>query len=396
MNAPHGPIARPISGDLQENSPDLTLWWRAVALRSEWLDHALSTEPADHPAVEHAVTRLYALIGHSPPEFVWTDSPAAAAKTLPPTTPHLSLRSSWPLESRLASRLSALRQRLDRSIGIDLCHHAFREPEHPEAAIRSGGDLRGALYSGLRRTLERSVRDRVATPIRTAAGQRGLFWYGQHEANWVAYYEIHRRLGTRFSREDLAELEIWTALVRHGGWWWPREDVCVLSERPAELHVESLGPRENAEIRLHHETGPAVRYPDGWTVHSWHGTRVPAWVIEDPDPARIGAETNAEIRRCAIERLGWTTYLDGAHLTLVGRAADPGNPGHELRLYDLPRHDSGRGIRLLLAVNGSVERDGTRRRYGLHVPRWFDDPVDAAAWTYGLTGAQYARLRRRT
>ncbi|MGH3860561.1 DUF6745 domain-containing protein [Actinokineospora sp.] len=94
-----------------------------------------------------------------------------------------------------------------------------------------------------------------------------------------------------------------------------------------------------------------------------------------------------------MERLGWGTYIEQAGLTLVRQADDPGNPGCELRLYDLPW---GPQARLLLAINGSLERDGTRRQYGLRVPPWFDDPIDAAAWSYGLTGPQYARLQRRT
>jgi hypothetical protein len=112
--------------------------------------------------------------------------------------------------------------------------------------------------------------------------------------------------------------------------------------------------------------------------------------------ARIAAETNVEVRRCAIERIGWGTFVDRAALRLVGSANDPGNPGARLRLYDLPDAGWGESTRLLLAVNGSVERDGTRRRYGLRVPAWFDDPLDAAGWTYGLTGDQYRQLLRRT
>jgi hypothetical protein len=119
-------------------------------------------------------------------------------------------------------------------------------------------------------------------------------------------------------------------------------------------------------------------------------------VIEAPTVDLITREANIEVRRCAIERVGWTTFIDMAGLALVAEAADPGNPGGDLRLYDLPREPSGPSARLLLAVNGSVERDGTRRRYGLRVPPWFDDPIDAAGWSYGLTGAQYAQLRRRT
>jgi hypothetical protein len=51
---------------------------------------------------------------------------------------------------------------------------------------------------------------------------------------------------------------------------------------------------------------------------------------------------------------------------------------------------------VLLVTNGSAERDGTRRRYGLPVPVDVPDAVAAAAWTYGLRREQYARMARRT
>lgn len=230
-------------------------------------------------------------------------------------------------------------------------------------------------------SLRRTVRQSIAGLIRLDAAERlGLHWFGQHDVDWVSY---------------LPESSPWVTLARSCGWWWPREDLCVISDRPSILRTEPV-PGEDGELRLHAADGPAVEYPDGWTVHAWHGTRVPSWVIDAPTVDRIAVEGNVEVRRCAIERIGWGAFIDQAGTRLVGRADDPGNPGHELRLYDLPYQRWGAPTRLLLAVNGSVERDGTRRRYGLRVPAWFDDPLDAAAWTYGLTGTQYAQLQRRT
>ena len=108
-------------------------------------------------------------------------------------------------------------------------------------------------------------------------------------------------------------------------------------------------------------------------------------------PSGSPREANVEVRRCAIERIGWASYIDQAGLRLVASAPDPGNPGSELRLYDMRKE-----TRVLLAVNGSVERDGRRRRYGLTVPGFLNDPVDAAGWTYGLSAEQYSLLVRRT
>jgi hypothetical protein len=52
--------------------------------------------------------------------------------------------------------------------------------------------------------------------------------------------------------------------------------------------------------------------------------------------------------------------------------------------------------RILVVTNGTPEPDGRRRRYGINVPASFDDPAEAAAWTYGLTGGHYGLLARRT
>jgi hypothetical protein len=216
---------------------------------------------------------------------------------------------------------------------------------------------------------------------------------GHWEAAWSAYATFLRTayggVGTHSWRRRIATF----ADAQSAGWWWPHLDFVVVSDRPEVVRTERIG---GTPARLHSADGPAVVWRDGWRLHFWHGTRVPAWVIERPTVRAIHAEPNAEVRRCGIEALGWDAYIAEAGLRLVDTAADPGNPGCELRLYDLPKAVLGTPSRVLQATNGSPERDGTRRRYGLPVPADMDTATHAAAWTYGLTGDQYARLARRT
>jgi hypothetical protein len=135
---------------------------------------------------------------------------------------------------------------------------------------------------------------------------------------------------------------------------------------------------------------------DGWGIHAWHGTRVPADLIEQGwDYQRILQEPNTEIRRCAIERMGWDQFIQVAGLKQVGATvADPGNPGQSLALYDIPEAVYAADVRVLLCVNGTLERDGSRRRYGLTVPASISDPVAGAAWTFDESVADYAGLER--
>ncbi|WIX77492.1 hypothetical protein QRX50_39800 [Amycolatopsis carbonis] len=397
MTAPRGPGARTLDHS-EILDPSRVRWQIAEAARAEWLAHALSCEPADRPAAEAAISALYELVDQPPPTFVWVDSPGAAAKLVPPSRTLSAGTPTW-LESRLANSLSELRARLNRR--IDFSDHSSRRPvippEDPPEALDRGLALDALLAHGVRGALRSSVLGSVAATIRAELREPiGLGWYGQHEAHWVAHYDAHRRIGVHFGQEPERVFGLWAETVRSCGWWWPRDDVCVLTERPVVVRTEPVPGSAYGELRMHAADGPAIAYPDGWRAYAWHGTPVPPWVIEDVTADAINTERNIEIRRCAVERLGWDGYIERAGLAFVARAPDPGNPDSELLLYDVPRAPGTIARRLLLAVNGSVERDGTRRRYGLSVPPWFDDPVDAAGWSYGLTGAQYTGLLRRT
>lgn len=352
----------------------------AAEIREEWLGRALSTLPADRPAAEAAISGLYRLIGLDPPRFHWVSSPFAALHTVPPgTRPRPSETAGdlfeWALPPRFTSLMGRLCQELDAPV---------------RWLHRPMDDL---IRREVRDSLSRSAEGSLLLAFVAATGEpnhRGRYWYAAQCVSWVAHYDALRRVaGVVFDPEHHRRLELWATTARSCGWWWPHEDVCVVSERPVAVYTEVWG--DDGEVRLHCADGPAVRYADGWDLYAWHGTPVPSWVIDAPSVQRIDQEANVEVRRCAIEHMGWPSYIRRAGLRLVASAPDPGNPGSELRLFDMRTR-----TRVLLAVNGSLERDGRRRRYGLTVPGFFDDPIAAAAWTYGLSAEQYSLLVRRT
>ena len=125
---------------------------------------------------------------------------------------------------------------------------------------------------------------------------------------------------------------------------------------------------------------------------------MPAWVIDNPTVQQIAAEKNTEIRRCAIESLGWPTYLQALNVQPISVEDDPGNPGHQLALYDVPDADRlfGGHVRLLVMDNASRDRDGSRRTFGETVPGHLTSAVDAAAWQFAVEPAVYRQLERAT
>lgn len=378
-------------------------------MRDEWSRVALSTDPADRTAAESAIAELYRLVGASPPEFVWVPSPTAAVEVLrddPAGSTDLTVLhrplSSWPVRSRLVQAKSQLAQRLEDRTQRRFPTEpwAWYGPEatamSPRALAASAESTGRILDSVVRQPLLNTLRDNLYQPMRrmllTENGVNSpVAGHEQYDTWGLAYFGLLRDGGClRFGHADAHHLDQWLTLARSAGWWWPGERRCVLAERPAAIHTEAFG---DVRLRPHHPDRRAVEFVDGTGIFAVHGTAVPEWVITGPTVELIRRERNIEVRRVAIERFGWDAYIDAAGLELVAAAPDPGNPGGMLRLYHVPRFASSR---VLLVLNGSRERDGTRRRYGINVPAAMTDPVAAAGWSYGLSGAQYAQLVRRT
>lgn len=318
-----------------------------------------------------------------------------------------SLLTDWPVPARLACLAFTLREKLDARTGSrspawapDRTALVTARSSYPQQALRERIPFDTVYEAAVYEPLAASLRDCVIPVLRTGtlpADGLPLTWYGQHDAYWIADHDIRARTdAVRYRRRDLRRLEPWAALARSTGWWWPGDGWCVMAERPVEVHTEPLPGAAHGGVRLHRDDGPAVRFADGTAVHVLHGTHVPEWVFTDPTAARIHAEANVEIRRSAIERIGWDAYVAQAGLRHLASAPDPGNRDASLHLYEAPPQTSGLSARLLLVVNGSVEPDGTHRRYGLGVPAYLDDPIAAAGWCYGLSGAMYRLLARRT
>lgn len=208
--------------------------------------------------------------------------------------------------------------------------------------------------------------------------QLGRSLWGQHDAGWLAWASVWEAFGVTGQARGLA------AVARNAGWWWAFDTVAILTERPIALHRDERG-------RLHCETGPAIVYPDGFGVHSWHGVRVPADVITTPIDEitieRIRAERNAEVRRVLIERIGAVRYATIAGEVKIG-TDDWGTLWRADREDDTP-------IVTVEVVNSTPEPDGTAKTYRLRVHSAFGGSGKTATVDL-VTMGEHGEVRRRT
>jgi hypothetical protein len=381
----------------------------------EWVGRALRTERFEWSHWETAVRACYQYGGVAwPGVAVRVTSPLALARALflarIREVPGDEDRALDGLVRRLTHRRAdrAINRQFDRTVLAQVRRAVFDPVDAAAGELAVAHAVGRALVerplmqdpAGVRESAHaaarRITRGRLLHGSRPVPGDWRawtLHLSGQGASAWSAYATflagVHPDEGHRGWRR---RIEAFTG-AQSAGWWWPHMDFVLVSDRPSDVRTETT---PDGSVRLHSDRGPALTWSDGWSLHLWHGTLVPAWVVEAPTVQAIHNESNVEVRRCGIESLGWDAYIAGAGLRLVDRADDPGNPDCRLSLYDLPASVWGSRTRVLLATNGSPERDGTRRRYGLPVPADMDTAVNAAAWTYGLDADQYARLARRT
>ena len=139
--------------------------------------------------------------------------------------------------------------------------------------------------------------------------------------------------------------------------------------------------------RLHASDRPAVVWPDGSGRWYWDGVAVPERIVAARNHltaevvSRIG---NQELRRIAVERLGWERFLQTASAKL--RAQDDYG-----KLWATRVRVDGEHVHLVEVVNATAEADGSYRRYFLRVPPDTVTTREAVAWTFGFDDAhEYA------
>jgi hypothetical protein len=334
-----------------------------VEATTRWREAASATGPADRAAAEAGIRLAYRLADLAEPErVVWAQSPlegaALALRFTAEGTAGASVR-----DAVRTRPWAAERQRLHTALGP------------------AGWAERWALTGGQLWDTTVALADRIRTGVIEALTERGEdeaaarlvlldAVLGQHDAAWLAAFD-----------DEPGPLEGVAAVARAAGWWWPYERAVVTAERPVELHRDEAG-------RLDRGDGPALAFPDGFTLHAWRGMPVPAVFLEQLaglTPDRIRAEENAELRRVMLEHFGYERYLDESGARPLHR-----DETGVLWRIDLPDDEP---VVMVEVVNSTPEPDGTSRTYWLRVPPQTATAREGVAWTFGLDAQTYVPQR---
>jgi hypothetical protein len=349
----------------------------------KWIANAMSTKPmddADRQAMVAAIEGLYEAAGLKPPpkhRIVFVPSPFV-------------LR----FAGGFAAAIWWLRSR-DATDAATRAATAAATDAATRAATRAATDAAtdaATWYAGLGDYL--AVAKAFGLNIRLAANcalyTSRMLNGGNQWSGWVAWLSFFREV-VKLALPIYEKWQHYEAASIHGGPRIVHKEFCMISDRPRVLKVDK-------ENRPHCEDGPFCRWSDDTRLYAWHGVRVPWDIIETPEvltKGRILGETNAEVRRVMIEKLGNEEFLKR-----VG--ATPIQEDSRGRLFRIELA----GDEPMLAVqviNSTPEPDGHHKLYMLRVhpdlrPMLPDGKLgkpqaltatNAIASTFGMTGEDY-------
>ena len=330
----------------------------------KWVAIGLSTEPADFDAATEAALKAYRLCN--------LDRPTVVLRLGSPYAATVGGALAWAILREVLPQVrSQVESQVESQVGSQV-------ESQVESQVWS--QVLPLVRSQVWSQVESLVWSLVTHGLNNDRG--GSFW-----ASWGAYVSFIRDV-LGWQNPVLECFEIDEALIKSCGWVWWHEDVCAISDRPAEIHRDEQG-------RLHNEIGPAVLYRDGWSLWSWHGVTVSEKIITKPQSItvrKIQKEENAEVRRAMIEIFGYERYIKKAGMVLVSEDKDILQNPRKLWRKDIGDEWP---LTLVDVINSSPEPDGSFRRYILSVPPEDDSgnpirtPHEAIAWTWGMSPEEY-------
>ena len=363
----------------------------------KWIANAMSTKPMDEAERERMCDVVEGLY--------------RAANLMPPPRHRIVFVPS-PFVLRFAGGFAAAIWWMRRNVGkpatydatraatYDATRAATHDATHDATDAATHDATRAATYDATDRSRWFSYRGNM---VKLAAilkvGELGLncayrayrLWHGGNQwSGWAAFLSFFRhvaQLPIDYSKWEYAE-----TLAEAG----PRimhADFCMISERPELLLVDD-------QNRPHCATGPFCRWRDGSALYSYHGVRIPMWIIEERDTltAQMAiAEENAEVRRVMIELMGHEKFLETAKAKPVHK-----DSFGQLFRIDQPNDEP---MMLVKVRNSTPEPDGSVKDYVLRVHPELRPMLDdgfgelqeltarnAIASTFGLRGEEYAPM----
>ncbi len=155
------------------------------------------------------------------------------------------------------------------------------------------------VWSQVESQVESQVWSQVESQVRSQVWSFVYPFLGGHfDSGYFGFYDFcNKVLKINFNCQKNWDLYLQTSDF---GLIYPFDDFVVISEKPIEI--------KQRNFLLHNENGASIKYADGFEVYSLNGVRVSKDLVMTPaeqlDPQLVVKETNVEIRREIVRKIG--------------------------------------------------------------------------------------------
>ncbi len=175
------------------------------------------------------------------------------------------------------------------------------------------------------------------------------WWYGQHNANWVGYYEYFYNV---FGYKKGVDKKMFATLIevtKKLHWFKPFDTDCFVCRKPK--HIKMLGDV------LHCEDGKAVEYLDGWGIYCLNGVTVTKEIVETPADKLscqlVVTETNAQVRAEIVKKIGMERILKHFKAKVIDKKDE-----YELLMLEIKDHNPRPYLKMINPSTSEVHIEG--------------------------------------
>lgn len=299
---------------------------------SQGLAFGLGTERIDRFRATQSIQRLYQAHKLKQVPVLYFDSPLAGMIVINLLSNLLDTQLGTQLSTQLEIQLwTKLNTQLGTQLSIQLRN---------QLGTQLNTQLWNQLRNQLRNQLSNQLWNQFSTQLWNQLKSISLkFKYnyisGSKELYWLYFY--------KFINDELQAVKTTAPLnetidvCEQVGWFWPYENLCIVTEKPTEIHM--------SKERLHAEGKPALLYADGYALYALNGvlfdselTRFVTDPISALNPKEILDIKNVEQRAEVIKRYGIQKLFFDLEPTLLDSKTEHGYELYEVSVYPgIPR-----------------------------------------------------------
>ena len=171
-----------------------------------------------------------------------------------------------------------------------------------------------------------------------------------------------------------------------------RDETGRLHREDGPAVINRMGKQWWFQGRPHREDGPAIEGEYGTRMYFWRGVIVASELIEERDTLTVEQalkEENSELQRIKLEIIGWDKLILHQRTKLLDEDRDSGAALYRFEIGSA-RSSGAEDVTLVKVIDSTPDEYGVRREYILRVPPTTRTAQEAVAWTFNVSGEDYA------